>query len=84
VVAFLVALVPSAGVLFLFWIAIKALVEGDRRERAAQARIEAAQRLEERANAPATVTHSIPVTPVGSEPDTPGAPREGAEPGPQQ
>ncbi len=44
VVAFLVALVPSAGVLFLFWIAIKALIEGDRRERAAQARIEAEQR----------------------------------------
>ena len=43
-VAFLVALVPSAGVLFLFWIAIKALIEGDRRERAAQARIEAEQR----------------------------------------
>ena len=52
-VAFLVALVPSAGVLFIFWIVIKALIEGDRRERAAQARIEAAQRREERGQGPA-------------------------------
>jgi hypothetical protein len=34
------ALVPSAGVLFLFVVAIKAMLEGDRRERAAQARWE--------------------------------------------
>jgi hypothetical protein len=32
------ALVPSAGLLFLFWRALKALVEADRRERIAQAR----------------------------------------------
>ena len=38
---FLGALLPSAGVLFLFWLGIKALVEADRRERSAQARIEA-------------------------------------------
>lgn len=44
VVAFLVALVPSAGVLFVFWLGIRALVQADRRERAAQARIEAAER----------------------------------------
>jgi hypothetical protein len=36
----LLALVPSAGVLFLFIVAIKAMLEGDRRERAAQARWE--------------------------------------------
>lgn len=42
----LLALVPSIGVTVLFWLAIKALVEADRRERAAQARIEAAHRAE--------------------------------------
>jgi threonine/homoserine/homoserine lactone efflux protein len=44
VVAFLIALVPSIGVLFIFWLGIRALLEADRRERAAQARIEAAER----------------------------------------
>lgn len=33
----LLALVPSAGVLFLFVVAIKAMLEADRRERSAQA-----------------------------------------------
>lgn len=36
----LLALVPSAGVLFIFVVAIKAMLEGDRRERAAQARFD--------------------------------------------
>jgi threonine/homoserine/homoserine lactone efflux protein len=45
VVSFLVTLVPTIGVLFIFWIGIRALVQADRRERAAQARIEAAERL---------------------------------------
>jgi hypothetical protein len=40
VVEFLLAVLPSAGVLFLFYLGIKALVEADRRERAAQDRIE--------------------------------------------
>jgi threonine/homoserine/homoserine lactone efflux protein len=35
---YLLAIFPSAGILFLFWLAIKGLVEADRRERAAQAR----------------------------------------------
>ena len=39
----LIALVPSAGVLFLFYIAIKAMLEGDRRERAAYQRWEKEQ-----------------------------------------
>jgi hypothetical protein len=43
VVEFLLALVPSAGVLFLFWIVIKGIVEADRRERIAQARLEKRQ-----------------------------------------
>jgi hypothetical protein len=42
---FLVALVPSIGVLLIFWIGMRALLQADRRERAAQARIEAAERL---------------------------------------
>ena len=48
VTGFLVALVPSIGVLFIFWIAMRALLQADRRERAAQARIEAAERLRNR------------------------------------
>jgi threonine/homoserine/homoserine lactone efflux protein len=42
---FLMAVIPSIGVLFLFWLAIRAILEADRRERSAQARIEAAERL---------------------------------------
>lgn len=38
----LLALLPSAGVLFIFYLAIKALVEADRRERVAAARYERA------------------------------------------
>lgn len=41
----LLALVPPAGVLFLFVIAVRAMLEGDRRERAAQARWEKEQEL---------------------------------------
>ena len=44
--SFLVAVFPSAGVLFLFWLAIRAIFEADRRERSAQARFEAAERRE--------------------------------------
>ncbi|HEY5516369.1 MAG TPA: hypothetical protein VIK12_09205 [Pengzhenrongella sp.] len=38
------ALVPSAGVGFLFYLAIRALVNADRTERAALARLDAAER----------------------------------------
>jgi len=44
----LIAVVPTAGVLFLFWVGIRALVQADRRERQAQARIEALERREDR------------------------------------
>lgn len=37
------ALVPSAGLLFLFWLALKALIEADRRERAAEAKLTQAE-----------------------------------------
>jgi hypothetical protein len=40
VVPFLISVVPSVGVTFLFWAVIRALFQADRRERAAQARIE--------------------------------------------
>jgi hypothetical protein len=36
----LIALVPSAGVGVLFYLVVKAMLEGDRRERAAHARWE--------------------------------------------
>ena len=44
VAPFLMAVIPSVGGLFLFWLAIRAILEADRRERSAQARIEAAER----------------------------------------
>lgn len=37
----LAALLPSAGLLFLGWVILKHILEGDRRERAAQSRWEA-------------------------------------------
>lgn len=40
---FLIAVVPSVGVTFLFVLGIRALIHADRRERNAQARIEAEQ-----------------------------------------
>ena len=45
----LLALIPSVGVLFLFVVAIKAMLEGDRRERAAQARWEQGELHRDRA-----------------------------------
>ena len=50
----LVAIVPSAGALFLFWIALRAILQADRRERLAQARIEAAQDAGDAARAAAS------------------------------
>lgn len=41
VLAGLVALVPSVGVGLIFWYAMRAVVQADRRERAALARLEA-------------------------------------------
>ena len=37
------ALVPSAGVAFLFYVVIKAMLEGDRKERLAHSKWEAGQ-----------------------------------------
>ena len=51
VLPFLTAVIPSLGVLLIFWVAIRALVQADRRERSAQARIEAAERRQNSAGA---------------------------------
>lgn len=45
---FLVAVIPSAGVLLLFVLGIRALVHADRRERIAQARFDEARERESR------------------------------------
>lgn len=37
------ALLPTIGVMIIFWIGMRALLQADRRERAAQARFEAMQ-----------------------------------------
>jgi hypothetical protein len=37
--AFIGAIIPSAGVLFIFWLGIRAMLQADRRERAAIARL---------------------------------------------
>ena len=40
---YLAALIPSAGVGFLFWLVIKNMIEGDRKERLAHSQWERAQ-----------------------------------------
>jgi threonine/homoserine/homoserine lactone efflux protein len=48
-VKYVLAIFPSAGVLFIFWLAIKSIVEADRRERAAEARFDRERAEQERA-----------------------------------
>jgi len=50
------ALLPSAGVAFLFYVVIKAMLEGDRSERLAHSRWEADQ---ERLASPAAQSHNV-------------------------
>jgi hypothetical protein len=40
---YVAALIPSAGIAFLFYVVIKHMIEGDRRERLAQSQWEAEQ-----------------------------------------
>ncbi|NTW42253.1 MAG: hypothetical protein HGA44_20640 [Cellulomonadaceae bacterium] len=47
----LAALVPSAGVGFLFWLAIRSIIAADRQERAAIARLDKEAALAARQNA---------------------------------
>lgn len=65
VMPFLTAVLPTVGVLFIFWIAIRAMLEADRRERSAQSRFEAAERLR---NAPAA-GGTVPPTAAGDSPN---------------
>lgn len=48
----LAALIPSIGLLFLFWVILKHLLEGDRRERAAIRRWEEEQDAARASSAP--------------------------------
>lgn len=48
----LAALIPSIGLLFLFWVILKHLLEGDRRERAAIRRWEEEQAAEQAGGGP--------------------------------
>jgi threonine/homoserine/homoserine lactone efflux protein len=57
----LLAIVPSAGVLFLFWLAIRGMVTADRRERAALAKFDA----EAAARPSAPPAHGDGVSPNG-------------------
>jgi hypothetical protein len=50
------ALLPSAGVAFLFYVIIKAMLEGDRRERLAHSKWEADQ---ERSASPTRLSNNI-------------------------
>jgi hypothetical protein len=70
----LAALLPSIGLLFLFWVILKHIVEGDRRERAALREWEAA-RDAERAENPGPEETSGPSTPRA----TPRSPESSAE-----
>jgi len=50
------ALLPSAGVAFMFYVVIKAMLEGDRKERLAHSKWEAGQ---ERSTAPAARPNNV-------------------------
>jgi threonine/homoserine/homoserine lactone efflux protein len=75
VIAFLIALLPSLGALLIFWIGIRALLQADRRERAAQARFEARLRRDNR-TAPQAVPDSMERAPAvgGEDASTTGLP----------
>jgi hypothetical protein len=74
------ALIPSAGVVFIFWLAIRGLIQADRRERAAQARIAASrQEAQGRVGTPglasptARVGHDDAAVPQDSPPESAAA-----------
>ena len=54
---YIAALIPSAGVGFLFYIVIKNMIEGDRRERLAQSQWEAEQEKKKAAENAAESAH---------------------------
>ncbi|OLT18384.1 hypothetical protein BJF80_15385 [Serinicoccus sp. CUA-874] len=58
----LAALLPSAGLLYLFYVVMKHVVEGDRRERAALRAAEQAQDAQERERGTARAPQDDPDT----------------------
>jgi threonine/homoserine/homoserine lactone efflux protein len=69
---FLLALLPSAGVLFLFYLAMRAIFRADRNERAAVARLEkSAQMVGDQVVDPATAPAGEDSENVGREPKSP-------------
>jgi threonine/homoserine/homoserine lactone efflux protein len=72
------AIVPSAGLLFLFWLALRALIEADRRERAAEARLTRQERSA--AQVPAQPSREAGAA-TGSETSESGHTVEAAGPG---
>jgi len=63
VLPYVLAIVPTVGVAALFYVVIKSIVEGDRRERLAQARWEAEHDRREAAdNAAASAADSVTPT----------------------
>ncbi|MEW1954566.1 hypothetical protein [Terrabacter sp. NPDC080008] len=67
VMPYVLALVPTIGVATLFYFVIKSILEGDRRERLAQARWDAEHRADtEATNASRTGTDSGDSTPRSS------------------
>ena len=64
---FIEAIIPTILAMIIFWIGMRAVVQADRRERAAQARIEAEQRLaEQEQQRVAEGDGSVPATPVAA------------------
>ncbi|YAL83733.1 hypothetical protein ACMYYO_02705 [Dermacoccaceae bacterium W4C1] len=58
---YIAALLPSAGLLYLFYVVLKHMLEADRRERAAQAKWDAEHPLEQAEEKPSkSPTHGIP------------------------
>lgn len=67
-------LTPSVGVAFLFWFAMRAIINADRRERAAEAEFERAQRA---ASAPRVGKQPTAAQEADTEP--PGSDAVGSE-----
>ncbi|MGG5258962.1 hypothetical protein [Phycicoccus avicenniae] len=75
VVPYLVAIIPTIVVAAFFYVIIKRMIEGDRRERLAQSKFEAEQDRSRASADPDAVTHDEPRTgPEGGTPGDPGNP----------
>jgi hypothetical protein len=46
--SYIAALIPSAGVAFLFWLVIKNMIEGDRKERLAHSQWEREREMQDK------------------------------------